>query len=93
MGINDMDDLDDYNRRGLELLFEKNVGDDDEEDDEEKSEMLKIEKRKLMQTGLTFKSAHKKPDLFSFTDKSKCSDIFLRTLIEKDKNTLINMYE
>ena len=30
LGINDMNDLDDYNRRGLELLFEKNIGDDDD---------------------------------------------------------------
>ena len=46
-----------------------------------------------MQTGLTFKTAHKRPDLFSFCDKSKCADIYLRTMIEKDKNTMINMYE
>ena len=55
--------------------------------------MLKLEKRQLMQTGLTFKTAHKRPDLFSFCDKSKCADIYLRTMIEKDKNTMINMYE
>lgn len=28
-----------------------------------------------------------------FTDKSKCQDIYLQTMIEKDKKTMINMYE
>lgn len=43
--------------------------------------------------GRNFVKLEKKQDLFSFCDKSKCIDIYLRTQIEKDKKTMLNLYE
>lgn len=78
------------------MLFDKNVGGTGEELYEECSSYCgKLEKRELVDTGRTFRGAQqgKTGDLFIFTDKSKCQDIYLKTLVDKDKHTQINMYE
>jgi hypothetical protein len=84
----------------MKILFDKNIGSNtnDESVDDEEFYEGRLERRKLINTGRTFRIEEvveklTKSDMYVFTDKSKCQDIYLKTKIEKDKNTQINMYE
>lgn len=103
LGIRSMDELNPAHRRGLQLLYYKNLGetqityDKDLDSDEETMKEIqeKIETRELVQTGRSYNKKDIANYLFNFVDKSKCSDMYLRTKIDMDKKGLnkINMYE
>lgn len=99
LGVRHIDQLDEENQKGLKLLYSKNIGKNDDNDSASKDESIfqgKLEKRELINTGRVFRDDNYvkvSKDMYIFTDKSKCQDIYLKTKIEIDKNKEINMYE
>ena len=87
LGVRHIDQLDEENQKGLKLLYSKNIGRNDDDDSASKDESIfqgKLEKRELINTGRTFRDDnHVKvsKDMYVFTDKSKCQDIYLKTKI------------
>ena len=99
LGVRHIDQLDEENQKGLKLLYSKNIGKNDDYESASKDESIfqgKLEKRELINTGRRFRDDNYvgvSKDMYVFTDKSKCQDIYLKTKIEIDKNKEINMYE
>lgn len=58
LGVRHLDELDEENRKGMQLLFDKNIGDAEDDTEEEgvdsDEKLEKMEKRELINTGRTF---------------------------------------